>query len=253
MKEPGISFHVKGHFTRTTSAQMESPMEFGKFHQMKFGICAPYKGRASFYITFLEMLHAKDNTKGWNKLLVGTTKFGQGREVEFMFADLTRSRSDDAALGFMPAAKRLNVLLSKQQHGLVIVCDTACTNYDVTELLVTCPEDKDNEETTKLRQEITDRANIINKRNKDLIKVFERFRGKGRIADIPLSDLPEDHLKLDIPSSSAAKTSVSSVVDDPKQKVVEYGGENTATDDAIRHEPGSTTGAWNRDGQGVAW
>lgn len=49
-----------------------------------------------------------------------------------MIVDLIRASNDAGDLGFVTDGRRLNVLLSRQTHAVIIVRNKDCTNLELT-------------------------------------------------------------------------------------------------------------------------
>ena len=70
---------------------------------------------------------------------LGVGEYWQGKERTFMIVCLVRGHNDLGMCGFLRDGRRLNVLLSRQRAGLVIVGDLDCVNESIEE----DPEEED--------------------------------------------------------------------------------------------------------------
>jgi superfamily I DNA and/or RNA helicase len=83
-----------------------------KFDIRNFGFVAPYSSQVRKLKAEMERFGIADN--------VMTVDSWQGREKPFMIMSAVRS-NDDHVIGFLNSYRRLNVALTRAQHGLIIV------------------------------------------------------------------------------------------------------------------------------------
>jgi regulator of nonsense transcripts 1 len=83
-----------------------------KFDIQKFGFVAPYSSQVRQLKIEMQGFGIADN--------VMTVDSWQGREKPFMIMSTVRS-NDDRQIGFLNSYRRLNVALTRAQHGLIIV------------------------------------------------------------------------------------------------------------------------------------
>lgn len=105
-----------------------------------------------------------------------------------MIADFVRAGNDAGNIGFMASLRRLNVLLSRQQIGLVILADHRSVNFDLT---------KDKE---PVLEETWDR---VTDRNKHMTRVMSLLFKAGRLVN--LKDDWVYHRLVKLPPKSAHK------------------------------------------------
>ena len=106
-----------------------------------------------------------------------------------MFVDFVRAKNPDLGnLGFLTKKERLNVLLSRQEQFLVTIGDMECC--DQADVTIEPDEDAaEGDEKTWGRND---------KKNAFVMKVLTWFRENGRVIDIPLDDLSDEFVALQV-------------------------------------------------------
>lgn len=83
-----------------------------KYDIQKFGFVAPYQSQVQHVKCQMQPLGIEEN--------VLTIDSWQGREKEFMIMSAVRSNDEDR-IGFLDSYRRINVALTRAQHGLIII------------------------------------------------------------------------------------------------------------------------------------
>ena len=84
----------------------------GKYDINKFGFVAPYQSQVLQIKCKMQPLGIEEN--------VLTIDSWQGREKQFMIMSAVRS-NDQQRIGFLDSYRRINVALTRAQHGLIII------------------------------------------------------------------------------------------------------------------------------------
>lgn len=185
-------------------------VESGIAKPHEIGIATPYAAQVYLYQdTFakirkmdprIKMDQVQVGTTGmWvRSTTVGTTEWWQGKQAHYMIVDLVRARNDYGELGFMPDPRRLNVLLSRQRHALVIFGDKDCTK-----LLTTDPDQVKRRETE----------------NRQLDRTFQWLGKKGRRVNVHPDGLSQKYVKLSKISEDDTKDSEEALASEASGKL----------------------------------
>lgn len=203
-------------------------VESGIAMPYQIGIVTPYAGQVSLYQETFVNIRKTDpsirmdqvqigTTDMWVRAVTaGTTEWWCGKQAEYMIVDLVRAKNDQGILGFMPDKRRLNVLLSRQQHALVIFGDQDCTKIQTADVDEIKRRDSD---------------------NRLLMRTFQWLERKGRRVNVSTDELSQQYVKLSkIPEDDTedeAKASGASVWDSPyatKLDPIAATGESTTWD-----------------------
>ena len=91
------------------------------YDKQKFGFVSPYQGQIQKLKNDLTPLGVNENVK--------TIDSWQGREKEFMIFSAVRC-NNEGKIGFLENRRRINVALTRAQHGLIIVGNKETLSVD---------------------------------------------------------------------------------------------------------------------------
>lgn len=181
---------------------------------------------------------------------IGTASCWQGKELGYMFVYLVRASNDTAStLGFVKDARLLNVLITRQKLGLVIIGDERCVLTLAQQAERDDPIPVDDSIPVLVKEEApptTDAQKVKkspeDKRNATLIAIFDWVREKGRVVNVTKESLTEDFVDFPKPY---VEPEVGGWGDDAADNDV-------ANDDAIKDNEPSTDDANSPNGTAAA-
>ena len=156
------------------------------------GIATPYRAQIRLYHRALQSAHKqlpklKLFDANFSVIRVGTAEHWQGKEIPYVFVDLVRASNDAGNLGFVSHARRLNVLITRQQIGLWIVADESCVLTLDRQAQIDNPDDDFISSTDKSKED---------KKDVKVIAVFQWMRDNGRVVNIDKGSLTEDFVEF---------------------------------------------------------
>lgn len=99
------------------------------------GIATGYTAQMKAWRQYLAIMQTNHPGSAWAKILVGTTGFWQGKQIPFLIVDLVRAGNDRGNIGCMSDPRQLNVLISRQENGLIILGDVGSVSMGYDEIM----------------------------------------------------------------------------------------------------------------------
>ena len=146
----------------------------------KIGIAVGYSAQARVFGSVKHLLRKEQPEAGWDLLMAGPAESWQGKEREVMIVDFVRAANDDGSIGYMKIKKRLNVLITRQRQGVIIVGDPASVGAD---------PDHPTEGSNAIKDDVV-------QDNRTMIKTLQYIMSRARFVVVEANSLAQTYVTL---------------------------------------------------------